>query len=169
MSETAAVYTARTLGYLGTRDPLSTMEATPTVLADLGRQVAPARAAAKPSPTKWSIQEILAHLADAEIVMGYRVRRILEHSGVAIDAFDQDRWAALGQYNQVPAAESVESFRAQRAGNVRLLRSLSPEQREQFGTHSERGKETIDHICRIWAGHDLNHCQQITALVGRLL
>jgi hypothetical protein len=167
MSETAAAYTARILGYLGAREPLSTLEASPTVVADLVRQVAPARVANRPSPAKWSIQEIVAHLADVELVMGYRVRRILEHSGVAIDAFDQNRWAAVGQYNQVPPAESVESFRAQRAGNVRLLRGLSPEQRQQFGMHAERGKETVDHMCRLWAGHDLNHCQQIAALVGR--
>jgi len=165
MSETTAEYTARLLGYLGESDPLSTLEATPRVLVRLVANANASRLTHKPAPAKWSIQEIVAHLADSELVMGYRVRRILETNGATIDAFDQNRWAAIGRYERVPYMESVHRIQAERAGNVRLLRNLRPEQMEQYGMHSERGKESITHISRMWAGHDLNHRRQIEAIL----
>ncbi len=166
MSETTAQYTARILGYLGQDDALSTLEATPATLVRLVSHVDNARLAHKPAPTKWSVQEILAHLADSELVLSYRVRLILAANGANIEAYDQLRWAAAGRYEQVPPQESLNRIQAERVGNLRLLRNLRPEQMEQYGIHSERGKETITHITRMWAGHDINHRRQIEAILG---
>jgi uncharacterized damage-inducible protein DinB len=166
MTETVAEYSARILGYLGDKDPLETLASTPGRLAALLADVDTARITLEPAPGRWSIQEILAHLADAELVMGYRVRRVLEATGVAIDAYDQNRWAAAGRYDRVPHTESLPRIQADRAGNVRLLRSLRPEQMEQYGVHSERGKETIAYMSRMWAGHDLNHRRQILTILA---
>jgi hypothetical protein len=165
MTETAAAYTARILGYLGDRDAIATMEGTPAALAGLVANADDARLARKPAPGKWSVREIIAHLADAELVMGYRLRRVLDENGVTIDAYDQARWAAAGRYEQVPLANSLSRIQAERAANVRLLRGLRPEQMAQYGMHSERGKETITHMSRMWAGHDLNHRRQIEAIL----
>jgi hypothetical protein len=52
-----------------------------------------------------------------------------------------------------------------REGNLALLRSLDPEQWQHYGMHSERGRETIEHIARMFAGHDLNHLQQIEKIL----
>jgi hypothetical protein len=166
MSETAAAYTTRILGYLGDSDALATLEATPATLVGLVTNVDDARLGRKPAPDKWSIQEILAHLADAELVMGYRLRRVLDTNGVAIDAFDQERWAEVGRYEQARPRDSLSRIQAERAANVRLLRGLRPEEMEQYGIHSQRGKETIRHMSRMWAGHDLNHRRQIEAILG---
>ena len=166
MSETVQEYVARILGYLNGRDPIEVLESTPAALERFVSTADAATLAKQPAPGKWSIQEILAHLADVEIVLGYRVRRILETDGVAIDAYDQNRWAAIGRYAEVPVNESLDRLRSPRRSNVRLLRSLTPAQLAQTGIHAERGSETITQLSRLWAGHDLNHRAQMERIVS---
>ena len=62
------------------------------------------------------------------MVLGFRVRLTLGQSGVPIQAFDQDVWAGFSRYDRIPAAESLERITVDRRANMRLLRSLSPEQ-----------------------------------------
>jgi uncharacterized damage-inducible protein DinB len=120
-----------------------------------------------PAPGRWSVREILAHLADCEVVLAWRLRSILATSGVPLQAFDQDRWAAAFKYDQVPCSESLDLFEANRRANLRLLRSLDPALFENFGMHQERGRESVNHLIRLNAGHDLNHLRQIEAILGR--
>lgn len=165
MSETTQDYVTRVLGYLGTRDPMRVLASTPSVLASLIDGVSPATLRRQPAPGKWSVGEILAHLADTEMVMGYRVRRILETDGASLDAFDQNRWAAIGRYGEQAPADSLERLRTQRLANVALLESLTPSQWAQAGLHPERGREPITRIRQLWAGHDLNHTLQVERIV----
>ena len=109
---------------------------------------------------------MLAHLADAEIVTGWRIRSILAADGTALQAFDQDVWAGAFKYSEVDPAESLATFSAARASLLSLLRRVDPARRAHHGMHAERGKETIAHLIRLYAGHDLNHLEQIEALVG---
>jgi hypothetical protein len=53
-----------------------------------------------------------------------------------------------------------------RGANLALLKSLTPEEWKHYGMHSERGQETIEHIVRLYAGHDLNHLQQIERILS---
>lgn len=105
--------------------------------------------------------EILAHLADVEMVIGYRLRMILSSNAAPIQSFDQDAWARLSQYRNVPPLQSLERQRVLRESNLALLRSLRPEQWENYGMHTERGQETITRVVQMNAGHDLNHLRQI--------
>jgi DinB superfamily len=120
----------------------------------------------RPAPEKWSVTEIVTHLVDTDIVGGFRMRFILGMPGTNIQGFDQDVWATAGHYAARDAHESVEHFEAVRAANLAMLKTLTPEQWQHHGMHSERGKETIQHIVRMFAGHDLNHLQQIEGIVG---
>jgi hypothetical protein len=113
------------------------------------------------------VGEILAHLAEAEIVGGFRMRMILGAPGTPIAAFDQDAWVISGHYAKRDPRKSVEQFRVVREANLALLKSLTPEQWKHYGMHSERGQETIEHIVRMFAGHDLNHLGQIEAILGK--
>ncbi|MGI9103843.1 MAG: DinB family protein [Terriglobales bacterium] len=167
MAETPQQYTQRILTTLGDRDPVNVLQETPAKLAELVKSQPASTLNQRPAPGKWSVGEILAHLADAEMVVGFRVRLILGHPGVPIQAFDQDVWAAFSHYEQIPAPESLERFTAQRRANVRLLRSLSPEQMQQHGMHSERGRETVEQVIKMWAGHDLNHRAQVERILGK--
>src|SRR6266849_5909886 len=77
--------------------------------------------------------------------------------GTPIPAFDQDRWVSSGHYDKRNPRQSVEQFRTLREANLALLKSLTPDQWQHHGVHSERGVETIDRIVHMFAGHDLNH------------
>jgi hypothetical protein len=166
MQETPQQYTQRILGNVAGQDPLKVQAATSKKLERMMASASRAKLKKRPAPDKWSIGEILAHLADAEIVVAWRVRSILGAPGTAIQAFDQESWVVAGHYDKRNPNESVAQFCAVRAANLALYKSLSPEQWKHYGIHSERGQESVEHIVRMIAGHDLNHLKQIEAIIG---
>jgi hypothetical protein len=166
MKETVEQYKKRILGYLGEQRPLEVQAATAGKIEKLVKGVSRARLGRRPAPGKWSLIEILAHLADTEIVAGYRMRSVLGAPGTALAAFDQDRWAEAENYSQRDPKISLHLFRTLREANLSLLHSLRPEQWKQFGVHAERGEESIERITQMMAGHDLNHLGQIKAIVA---
>jgi uncharacterized damage-inducible protein DinB len=161
MQETPQQYTQRMLGYSQGKNPLRLQQATPRKLATLIKRLNKKQLTRRSAPDKWSIAEILAHLADAELVIGYRMRLILASNGTAIQAFDQDAWAATFNYSRRDPKTSLETFRVLRENNLRLLSKAPRSSWENYGQHQERGKETIDHIVKMMAGHDLNHVAQV--------
>ncbi len=161
MQETPQQYTQRILGLSEGKNPLTILAATPRKLARLVRGLTPGQLRKALAPGKWSICEILAHLAEAEIVIGWRFRSMINSSGILIQAYDQDAWAATQGYGSMDPARSVKTFRILREFNMTLFRSLKPELLECYGLHSERGKETVALAIRMAAGHDLNHLGQI--------
>jgi hypothetical protein len=167
MRETPQQYTQRVLGYVEGKKPLAVQAATANKLARLIKGVPVSRLRKRPAPDKWSVSEILAHLADSEIVGGFRMRLILGAPGTPIPAFDQDRWVSSGHYDKRNPGQSVEQFRTLREANLALLKSLTPEQWKHHGVHAERGVETIDRITHMFAGHDLNHLQQIERILAK--
>jgi len=161
MSETPQQYSARIMKMIEGKDPFKTQSATPKKLESLVQGAPPSKLQKRPAPDKWSVAEILAHLADTEIVVGWRVRSILAAPGTPIQAFDQDAWAAAGNYAKRDARKSIEQFRAVRDANLALYKSLSPDQWKHFGMHAERGEESLTRILHMMAGHDVNHISQI--------
>ena len=122
----------------------------------------------RPEPAKWSIAEIIAHLADAEIVASWRMRSVIGENGITIQPFDQDAWASSFEYRDRDARRSLEVFRILRENNLQMLKEIRRETWENYGMHLERGKETIAHLTRMFAGHDTNHVLQIERIVKRL-
>jgi hypothetical protein len=167
MPETAQQYTQRIVGYMEGKKPMAVQAATAKKLASLIKGVPTARLRKRPAPNTWSASEVLAHLADTEIVGGFRMRLILGAPGTPIAAFDQDAWVISGDYEKRDPRKALEQFRVAREANLDLLKSLKPDQWKHYGQHSERGQETIEHIVRLFAGHDLNHIQQIERALGR--
>jgi uncharacterized damage-inducible protein DinB len=161
MQETPQQYTQRMLGYSEGKQPLRVQQATAQKLSALTRRLSKKQLTRRPAPGKWSIAEILAHLADSELVAGWRLRLILGSNGTPIQAFDQDVWADTFSYSRRDPKASLEMFRTLRANNVALLKSVPKPLWDNYGMHSERGKETVAHIVRMFAGHDLNHLQQV--------
>ncbi|HEY2645866.1 MAG TPA: DinB family protein [Candidatus Acidoferrales bacterium] len=167
MQETPQEYIQRIMAQLGGKDPRKVQAGTASQLKRLIQRASPAKLRKRPAPGKWSAAEILAHLADSEIVVGWRIRQILGAPGTPIQAFDQDSWAAAGHYEKRDARKSLEQFRIVREANLALLKSLTPEQCKHHGMHTERGAETIEHIISMMAGHDLNHSAQVERIVAR--
>ena len=161
MQETPQQYTQRILGHMDGKEPFKVQQDTPKKLQKLIKPLSKAHLTRRPEPGKWSIAEILAHLADAEVVASWRMRLIIGSNGVPIQAFDQDVWAETFGYSRRDPQVSLQTFRVLRENNIRMLKTLPRELWENYGMHSERGKETITHIVRLYAGHDLNHLAQI--------
>ena len=165
MKETAQEYIKRVLGYLEGNNTLEVLAASPTHVKGLIAGVAAERLSKRPLPDKWSVVEILAHLADVEIVQGFRVRMILGAPGAPIQGFDQDAWAQAGDYAKQDPTLSFEAYRVTRERTLRLLTGLSSDMWDRFGMHSERGKETVRRVSEMMAGHDINHIRQIETIV----
>jgi uncharacterized damage-inducible protein DinB len=161
MQETAQQYIQRILGHLDGKEPLQVQQETAKKLQRLIKPLSKKQMTRRPEPDKWSVAEILAHLVDAEVVGSWRMRVIIGSNGVAVQAFDQDVWAKTFAYAGCDPKQSLETFRTLRENNLRMLKALPKELWENYGMHSERGKETIAHLVRMFAGHDLNHLAQI--------
>jgi len=165
MNETAQQYTQRITGHVEGKQPLAVQAATARKLERLIKGVPTSKLRKRPGADKWSVSEILAHLGDAEIVIGFRMRLILGAPGTPIAAYDQNSWVTSGHYEKRDPRKSVEQFRVLREANLVLLRSLTPDQWKHWGMHSERGQETIEQVVRMTAGHDINHLQQIERML----
>ena len=167
-SETMTEYKERILGYQAGSDPLVLQAKAPDVLAALVEGLSVEELGQRPAPGNWSIREIVAHLADDELVGAYRIRLILSAPGTAIQAFDQDVWARTGRYSTSDIADSLMLYRTLRFANLKLLQSLTAEEWDMFGVHAERGIESLRDIAMYFAGHDINHFQQIESIRRRL-
>lgn len=166
MNETVQQYTKRILAHTQGLDSLKVQAATPKKLDRLVKGVTTAKLRKRPAPEKWSVAEILAHLADTEIVVGWRMRSILGAPGTAVQAYDQNAWNASLHYDKRDPRRDLVQHRVLREANLALLKTLTPAQWKQFGMHSERGQESIEQIVKMVAGHDLNHLQQIERILA---
>jgi len=166
MPETAQQYIQRILGHVEGRDAIKVQRATEPKLRKLTQGLTSKELKWNPAPGKWSIAEIVAHLADTELVGGYRIRAILGAPGSQIIGFDQDHWVTALHYEKRNLRISFEQYRALREANLALLKTLTPEQWKHHGMHNERGAETVETIARMFAGHDLNHFRQIERIVA---
>jgi len=154
------------LDLLGSQDPLAVLR---ELLPWLERRTAALDEAAlrRPeAPGKWSVIEVIQHLADAELVIGFRTRMALTEDQPELQGYDQDGWARRLGYVKVPLDLALGQLRGLRAANLRLWRTLTPEQRQRTGLHSERGPESVDLMIRMMAAHDLVHRRQIDRILG---
>ncbi len=158
-------YSKRILSYVEGKDLLTVLSQTDKTLEQFIEGTPVARLRDRPAPESWSVAEILAHLADVEIVISWRIRSILGNPGTTIQAYDQNSWVSSGHYEKRDPAKSLELHRVLREANLALLRSLTPDQWKQFGQHSERGQESVERTVEMLAGHDINHIQQIERIL----
>jgi DinB superfamily len=159
-------YLDRIRSFAAGKDPLVMQREAPEVIAMLIEAVPDDRLKQRLEPQKWSIVEIVAHLAEDELVTSWRYRQMLERPGCALAGFDQDLWEQLGKYGTWSVDEALGMFRLLRKANLRLLQDLSPEQWQAFGVHAERGRITVHDLAFHMAGHDLNHVEQIRRILG---
>lgn len=165
--ETPEQYKARILGLMDGKDAVAVQRETAAKLAKLVDGASREQLAKRPEADKWSVSEILVHLAEAEVSCFWRYRQMIEHNGASIIPFDQDLWYKLGDYPSRDPQESLQLFRLMRAANLRMFDHLTAEQWQLGGIHQERGPMTIADLARQMAGHDVNHVAQIEKLVGK--
>jgi hypothetical protein len=156
-----AAYAGAVLDLLSGREPVQVLRVTPAALARLMDGVAPAALRTPEAEGKWSIAQVVQHLADSDLVWGWRLRLILAHDRPPITGYDQDLWADRLHYADADPKEAIEAFTVLRRGNLRLLERATPADLKRVGVHSERGEESVEYLCRLYAGHDLLHLRQI--------
>ena len=148
---------------LADADPIEVLAATPARLLTLAETWAPQAWAQRPRPGAWCAAEVVAHLADVEIGMGFRLRQAVAGVPVA-QGFDQDAWAR--RYARLDPALAVEAFRSLRAWNLALFATFDLDDWLATVEHPERGPESVDEVVRALAGHDLRHLDGLEALGG---
>ena len=152
-------YQRMLLGLLGAADPALVQAATPAQLRDLigeaGEQLR-----ARPEPKEWSVYECVAHIADAELVVGGRYRWILAHDRPELLSYDQDLWVDRLHGGDEDPADLLATFEALRKANLDLWRRTPMTERARYGLHRERGPESYELTFKLLAGHDLFHLDQ---------
>ena len=149
-------------GFLGEQDPRAVLAVTPGLVHQAVCELTPEDISAPIAPGKWSPCQIVAHLADCELVFAFRLRQTLAQDAPTIQPFDQDAWAT--QYASYDLPSALEMFRAARAWNLKLIGSLSQADFERPMTHPERGTMTFQTVVETMAGHDLNHLAQLQSV-----
>ena len=165
MRETSQQYTQRLLSYSQGKESLSLQQAAPKKLAALFKGKSKKQLTRRPAPDRWSAAEIAAHLADSEVAIAWRLRQILSSNGISIQAYDQDCWAMTFDYVHRDSKQSLELYRVLRGSNIALLKTVPRKLWDNYGVHQERGNESVAHLVRLIAGHDLNHLHQVANLL----
>jgi hypothetical protein len=114
-----------------------------------------------PAPGKWSVRQIVAHLADSEIVGADRLRRTIAEENPTLVWYDQDAWANNLNYARRKTSESLETFRRLRAENHELLKDLPEAAFARVATHSKSGRMTLRDLVETYAHHAESHANQI--------
>ncbi len=162
--EDAPSYTASLIEALGERDPLDILREMPQSLASAIEGLSPVLLAKQEAPGKWSVAQVVQHLADSELIGSVRFRMVLAHDRPPIAGYDQDLWANRLNYCDANAADALREFTSLRSANVRLLERITDDDRGRVGVHSERGEESISRMLQLYAGHDLVHLRQVARI-----
>ena len=162
--EEAKAYTSAILDLLGSKDPMTVLRGTPDevrrAIADLSE-----RQRSEPeSPGKWSMRQVVQHLSDSELVWGYRLRLVLAQDRPSLTGYDQDLWSDRLGYQHAAIEPAIEDLAGLRRSNLRLLAAASAADLQRVGVHSERGEESVAHMIRMYAGHDLLHLAQLARI-----
>ena len=150
--------------HLNGQDPIPVLTTTSERLHALIAPLSGAQINTHPEPGKWSICQIVSHLADCEIVFSFRLRQAAAEDHAVIQPFDQDAWAA--RYSAYHIEPALRLFQAARTWNLLFLTTISQDDRHRPTTHPERGTMTLWTIVETLAGHDINHLQQLERLAA---
>jgi hypothetical protein len=114
---------------------------------------------------EWSARMVVHHLADAEATAFVRLRRLLAEDQPVIHGYDEAEFARRLHYDR-PIEPSLAVLAAVRASSLQMLETLTDEEWERAGTHSESGRYSVDDWLRIYAGHAHDHADQIRKAIG---
>lgn len=159
-------YVTRILGYLGDRPAIESLRETRGEIEALANSIAmESRWGLSYAEGKWTARELISHLADAEMVIGFRMRQIVAMDDAVIQPFDQNAWAR--GYKAANPRLALPAFLSLRDWNLSFLKDLPPSAWERPYHHPEQGDLTFSILARLLAGHDLNHLSQIEKIAAK--
>jgi len=162
----AQAYIDATLDILGDQDPLTVLRHGPSAFEELMNGSSPDVLRRPEAPGKWSAAALAEHMADSETTWAYRLRMVLAQHRPTLAGYDQDAWAERLRYMDADPTEALTRFGVMRRANLALLASLTPEEWDRVSVHSERGEESVEHMTRLYAGHDLVHRRQMARILA---
>lgn len=133
----------------------------PVVLAEALHGATPEETARIPAPGKWTIDQLVRHVADTEIVVGMRLRLIIAEDRPVLSPFDQEKWAANLGYEKTNAIASLAVFETLRVDMTAVLEALPAEAFDRVGVHPERGEKTLLEWVSIFGNHVYSHAEHI--------
>jgi hypothetical protein len=133
------------------------------VLAGLDRSTAAllaplteAQAGHRYAPGKWTVREVVGHVADSERVFAYRALSIARGDAAPLPGFEENEWAAVSNADRRPLVDLLAELRAVRAASLALFQGFGAAEWERSGTAS--GKPvTVRALPYIIAGHERHH------------
>ncbi len=158
-------YQQALLALLGGLDPVEVLAATPIEFAQATAALDDAALTRAPEPGEWSVEELLAHFFNGEVVAGFRWRLTLGQPDSAYPGYDQDAWTTLAR---PPFGDLLEAFTALRRANVALVEGTPRSEWSKVGHHSERGPESFELAVQLIAGHDLAHLKQLEQTIAAI-
>lgn len=152
--------------FLGDQEPYFVLRSTADRIQELTAGLTAQQLATPPEPGKWSIHQMVAHLADCELIFQTRARMIMFQNNPTLVSFDQEPWVLGWMRENEPWDETLLRFRVLRNSILRLFLNAEAHDLERYGTHTERGVQTIADYVDLLAGHDINHLRQIERARG---
>ena len=162
------LYVSTTLALLGDREPAAVLAHTAQAFREMILGVEASVLARPECPGKWSVTGVIAHLADSELVWSNRLRAVLAEDRPELVGYDQDLWSLRLGYDDRDVHKELQLFDAVRQANLALLERASDTDMQRLGIHRVRGQETVEHMVRLYAGHDLVHLAQARRILGSI-
>lgn len=148
------------------RDAAAVMRETPAALDALLAHFTPEEISTRPAPQKWSLREVLCHIADCEIAWAWRLRQTYGEDKPLLQGFEQDPWARAYDGVLYTTEQALSTWRALRAWNLALIETLSEDDKARPAVHADAGAMTLWTLVEIAAGHDLHHLAGLQKLVA---
>lgn len=115
-----------------------------------------------PVPGTWSIQQIILHLMDSDLIAADRMKRVAaEERPPSLIGYDETAFAKNLAYDQVSARDAAEIFRLNRLLTAELLRRLPATAFKRVGHHNERGDVTLEGLLQTYVEHVQHHLKFI--------
>lgn len=157
-------YRDAVVAHVGDRDPRAVLgELLDAVRAELAAVPAD-RHGIPEAPGKWSLRQVVQHLADVELAYGWRIRLVLTADRPPLHGFDENAWMRRLRGDDTDLESALAMLTALRHDLLRLLDGCTPSDLARVGVHSERGEESLGLLVRVFAGHDLVHRRQLARI-----
>ncbi len=160
-----APYYARYVSHVAGRDVSAILDSQPAELRELIEPLTEEDGGARYEPGKWSVKEVLGHIADTERVMSYRLLRVARGDATPLPGFDQDPYVAAARSDTRTLASLLSELEAVRAATLTLARSLGEEAWARRGTASGQAVSARA-LAHIVAGHWAHHVQILRERYG---
>jgi uncharacterized damage-inducible protein DinB len=147
--------------YVTGRDPVEVLRESYEAYRGLDARLTPAAWDRPLGPGKWTIRQVLVHVAQWEMIFGLRIRFAVASADYVIQPFEQD--PLMSEAGVVDGPTALAAFQAVRKMTLDFAASLTQAQRRQRTVHADRGDIDVEDVLTTLAGHAVHHLRQVQA------